>query len=137
MIKKIVTRSLIMLFILIFTCEIGLRIRLAYLYRDPAFLLYHQFKLRSQDEIAKEKPHYYRKNMFKPFTLIYREEEPRQRKNIRELWDSVVDSLRFWYEDFVGTDIYHKGVEQRVTYEFPFKFENYQIQISFQFQSPF
>ena len=48
--------------------------------------------------------------------------EPRQRKNIRELWDSVVDSLRFWYEDFVGTDIYHKGVEQRVTYEFPFKF---------------
>ena len=94
MIKKIVTRSLIMLFILIFTCEIGLRIRLAYLYRDPAFLLYHQFKLRSQDEIAKEKPHYYRKNMFKPFTLIYREEEPRQRKNIITIASSALRSIR-------------------------------------------
>lgn len=131
--KKIVIRILVMALILLATCEIGLRIRLAYLYREPGWLLYHQFRLRTEEEINKEEmPHYYKDNMFKPFSLIYRQESPQARKSIitvessalrsarRQLQKMLEDNPRFMWKDYSPDE--HKVIEfsnnDIVLYEF-------------------
>lgn len=101
-----------MVLILLVTCEAGLRIRLAYLYRSPAWLLYHQFKLRTEDEINREVlPSYYKDNMFRPYKLVYREERPVTRKEIITVESSALRSIRRQLEkmlkdspDFVWLD---------------------------------
>ncbi len=93
--KKIITRLLVLALILFFTCEIGLRIRLAYLYKNPDWLLYHQFKLRTAEEInTSDLPHYYIGNMFKPFNLVFRSASPKSPKEIITIESSALRSIR-------------------------------------------
>lgn len=93
--KKIVKRLVILFFIFFLTCEICLRIRLAYLYRNPGWIFYHQFKFRTADEINSEDlPHYYKDNMFKPFILAYHNETPAAKKDIITIESSALRSVR-------------------------------------------
>ena len=98
-----IQRFLMLLVILAFTCELGLRIRMAVLYHDPSWILYHQFKFRTEEEInTQDLPHYYKTNMFKPFTLIYKEEPPRARKGIITIESSALRSVRRQFEKIVA-----------------------------------
>lgn len=83
-----------MLVILFGTCEMGMRIRLAYLYRSLDWVFYHQFKFRTMDDIMKDFPKYYKNAVFKPFSLVYRNEIPKQRKDIITIESSALRSIR-------------------------------------------
>ncbi|MFH1593974.1 MAG: hypothetical protein ABID09_04700 [Candidatus Omnitrophota bacterium] len=99
--KEIIKRALVLSLILVFTCEIGLRVRLAYLYRNPEWLLYHQFKLRTEEEISEDLPQYYKDNMFKPYKLVYTQEAPKGTREIMTVESSALRSIRRQLEKIV------------------------------------
>lgn len=114
--KEIIKRLLVMAAILIVTCEVGLRLRLAYLYRDPGWLLYHQFKFRTAEEIAKEDlPSYYRDRMFAPFKLVYKPEALSPGKDIITVESSALRSARRQLQKMLDQNAGYRWVEYSPT----------------------
>lgn len=107
MIRRILFRSLVMLIMLIVVCEAGLRIRLAYLYKNPSWLFYHQFKLRTVSQIDADMPYYYKDNMFKPFRLVFRQEPSKKKKEIITIESSALRSIRRQLQKIVDGDGYN------------------------------
>lgn len=93
-----------MLAALFITCEAGLRIRLAYLYKNPVWFFYHQFKLRAKSQIDADMPHYYKDNMFKPFKLVFKQAPAKDKKEIITVESSALRSIRRQLEKIVEGD---------------------------------
>lgn len=89
-----VLHFLVLCTIFLLTCEIALRIRLAYSAKELGWLIYHQFKLRTPQEIFEALPQYYRKYMFKPYSLAFKYEKPLKKKRIITIESSVLRSIR-------------------------------------------
>lgn len=92
--RKRIYRVFIFLLILFLVSEIALRIRLAYLSKELKWLTYHQFEIRTLEEINKALPVYYREQMFKPFRVERKEGKSGSQRQIITIESSVLRSIR-------------------------------------------
>jgi|GEM_PF-5067837 len=100
--REIIKRLAVFCLVFLLVCEVGFRIRLAILYKKPEWLLYHQFRLRTEAEIAREDlPQYYKANMFKPYKLNYARALPTKEKTIKTVESSALRSARRRLEKIV------------------------------------